>query len=67
MRAMIIKNFGDSDGFEPAQIDKPVVKPGRVLVKIAATSIDIFDTMIRQMGAELPISPALPAVLGMDF
>jgi NADPH2:quinone reductase len=67
MKAMIIKNFGDSDVFEPAQIDKPVVKPGHVLVKIAATSINTVDTMIRQMGAELPISPELPAVLGMDF
>ena len=67
MKAMIIKNFGDSDVFEPAQIDKPMVKPGHVLVKIAATSINTVDTMIRQMGEELPISPELPAVLGMDF
>ena len=35
--------------------------------KIAATSINTVDTMIRQMGKELPISPELPAVLGMDF
>ena len=67
MKAMIINNFGDSDVFEPAQIDKPVVKPGHVMVKIAATSINTVDTMIRQMGKELPISPELPAVLGMDF
>lgn len=67
MKAMIIKKFGDSDVFEPAQIEKPEVKPGHVLVKIAATSINTVDTMIRQMGKELPISPALPAVLGMDF
>ena len=67
MKAMIIKNFGDSHVFEPAQIEKPEVKPGHVLVKIAATSINTVDTMIRQMGKELPISPDLPAVLGMDF
>ena len=67
MKAMIMKKFGDSDVFEPAQIDKPVVKPGHVLVKIAATSINTVDTMIREMGKELPISPELPAVLGMDF
>jgi len=67
MKAMIINNFGDSDVFELAQIDKPVVKPGHVLVKISATSINTVDTMIRQMGADLPISPELPAVLGMDF
>jgi NADPH2:quinone reductase len=43
------------------------VKPGHVLVKIAATSINTVDTMIREMGKELPLSPDLPALLGMDF
>ena len=67
MKAMIIKSYGGSDVFESAQIDKPEVKPGHVLIKIAATSINTVDTMIRQMGKELPLSPDLPAVLGMDF
>ena len=67
MKAMIIQNFGGSDVFESAEITKPEVKPGHVLVKIAATSINTVDTMIREMGKELPISPELPAVLGMDF
>ena len=67
MKAMIIKEFGESDVFESADIAKPMVKPGHVLVKIAATSVNTVDTMIRQMGKELPISPELPAVLGMDF
>jgi len=64
---MIIKNYGRSDIFEAAQIDTPEVKPGHVLVKIAATSINTVDTMIREMGKELPLSPDLPALLGMDF
>ena len=35
---------------------------------LAATSVNTVDTMIRQMGQEqLPFSPDLPAVLGMDF
>ncbi|MDM8517770.1 zinc-dependent alcohol dehydrogenase family protein [Desulfobacterales bacterium HSG16] len=67
MKVMIIRKFGDSDVFEPSEIAKPEIKPGSVLVKIAATSINTVDTMIRQMGKELPISPELPAVLGMDF
>ncbi len=67
MKAMIIGDFGGSDVFEPADISKPEVKPGHVLVRIAATSINTVDTMIREMGRELPISPELPAVLGMDF
>jgi len=67
MKAMIVKSYGDESVFEAAEINKPVIKAGHVLVKIAATSVNTFDTMIRAMGADLPIAPALPAVLGMDF
>lgn len=67
MKAMIIKSFGDSHVFELTDIAKPVVTAGNVLVKIAASSVNTVDTMIRQIGAELPLSPQLPAVLGMDF
>ncbi len=64
---MIVNTFGNSDVFELADIPKPQVKPGHVLVKIMATSVNTVDTMIRQMGADLPLSPATPALLGMDF
>ena len=67
MRAMVVNQYGPSDVFEQADIPKPDVKPGHVLVKIAATSVNTVDTMIRQMGKELPLSPDTPAVLGMDF
>ncbi len=67
MKAMIIKNFGGEDVFEAAELSKPAVKAGHVLVKVAATSVNTVDTMIRAMGADLPLAPALPAVLGMDF
>lgn len=67
MKAMIIKGFGGPEVFTAADIPKPEVKAGHVLVRIAATSINTVDTMIREMGNDLPISPALPAVLGMDF
>ena len=67
MKAMIINAYGDSDVFEAADIEKPAVKPGHILVKVAATSVNTVDTMIRSMGEELPLSPPLPAVLGMDF
>ncbi|WP_441002830.1 zinc-dependent alcohol dehydrogenase family protein [Pseudocolwellia agarivorans] len=67
MKAMIIKSFGGSEVFEVADIAKPEVKVGHVLVNIKASSINTVDTMIRQMGDDLPLSPPLPAVLGMDF
>lgn len=66
---MILKEFGASEVFETADIAKPQVKAGHLIIRIAASSVNTVDTMIRSMGADLaPISPAeLPAVLGMDF
>lgn len=67
MKAMMINSFGGSEVFEVAEVARPEVKTGHVVVKIAATSVNTVDTMIRQMGEDLPLSPALPAILGMDF
>ena len=67
MKAMLIRAYGENAEFEPAEIEKPQVKTGHVLVKIAASSVNTVDTMIRKMGKELPLSPDTPAILGMDF
>jgi alcohol dehydrogenase len=67
MQAMILKQYGADAEFQAAELPKPDVTPGHVLVRIAASSVNTVDTMIRQMGHDLPLSPALPAVLGMDF
>lgn len=67
MKAMILKSYGPDAAFEAAEAETPQVKPGHVLVKIAASSVNTVDTMIRNMGKELPLSPDTPAILGMDF
>lgn len=67
MKAMIITEFGGTDVFEATELPKPEAAAGHVLVRIAATSVNPVDTMIRTMGKDLPISPEPPAVLGMDF
>ncbi|PWQ93247.1 zinc-dependent alcohol dehydrogenase family protein [Leucothrix pacifica] len=67
MKAMIVREFGGPEVFEAAELAKPEVKPSHVLVRIDATSVNTVDTMIRQMGEALPLSPAAPALLGMDF
>lgn len=64
---MIVKNFGGPEVFELTEYEQPRVKEGHVLVRVKATSVNTVDTMIRKMGAELPLSPAAPAILGMDF
>lgn len=67
MQAMVLNAYGEAAEFQPAQLPKPDVTPGHVLVRVAASSVNTVDTMIRVMGKDLPLSPDLPAVLGMDF
>ncbi len=67
MKAMIINAYGENATFEAADVDKPNVNAGHVLVEIAASSVNTVDTMIRSMGKDLPLSPDTPAILGMDF
>ena len=67
MKAMIINAYGEDAEFEAVEMDTPDVAAGQVLVKIAASSVNTVDTMIRKMGKALPLSPDTPAILGMDF
>ncbi|MDP2524495.1 zinc-dependent alcohol dehydrogenase family protein [Maribacter dokdonensis] len=67
MKAMLINNYGENGNFEVSEIEKPAVKANHVLVKIAASSVNTIDTMIKNMGTDLLLSPAAPALLGMDF
>ncbi|MGI9471734.1 MAG: zinc-dependent alcohol dehydrogenase family protein [Rubripirellula sp.] len=67
MKAMLINAYGENAFFEEAEVETPKVKAGHVLVKIAASSVNTVDVMIRKMGKELPLSPDAPAILGMDF
>ena len=67
MKAMVLNSYGPDALFELAEIPDPVATSGHVVVKVAVTSVNTVDTMIRSMGADLPLSPQLPAVLGMDF
>ncbi len=67
MKAMTLSQYGSDAKFELADLAKPTAKAGHVVVRVAATSVNTVDTMIRAMGKDLPLSPDLPAVLGMDF
>lgn len=64
---MLLNSYGENASFEATEISQPDVKADHVRVKIAATSVNTVDTMIRTMGEDLPLSPSLPALLGMDF
>ncbi|MEM9367024.1 MAG: zinc-dependent alcohol dehydrogenase family protein [Planctomycetota bacterium] len=67
MRAMILNSYGQDARFELVEVEKPQVRSGHVRVRIAASSVNTVDMMIRNLGQELPLSPDTPAILGMDF
>ena len=68
MKSMMLEEYGEGSSFSCVERPMPKAKPGSVLVRLAATSVNTVDTMIRDMGPDLaPISPELPALLGMDF
>ncbi|MGB3291512.1 MAG: zinc-dependent alcohol dehydrogenase family protein [Phormidesmis sp.] len=64
MKAMLIKEFGDSSVFTQADVPKPAPTQGQVLIRVEASSVNPVDYKIRRYG--LPIAPALPAVLHGD-
>ena len=67
MKAMIIQEYGEHSKFVQQDVETPKISSGHVLIKIAASSVNTVDTMIRKMGKDLPLSPDAPAILGMDF
>lgn len=67
MKAMTLNDYGTEATFQEADMPRPQPEPGQVLVRVKATSVNTIDTMIKAMGKDLPLSPDLPAVLGMDF
>ncbi len=64
MRAQLLHSFGDIPDFRPADIPKPELKPGHVLIRVAATSVNPIDIKMRKLGPAF--APKLPAVMGMD-
>jgi NADPH:quinone reductase-like Zn-dependent oxidoreductase len=67
MKAMLINADGENATLEAADVAKPEVKSGHVLVKFAASIGTTVDTMVRQINKDSPLSPDTPAFLGMDF
>ena len=64
MKAQLLQSYGETPDFRLADVETPVAGPGRVLVRVAATSVNPIDIKIRTMRPAF--APALPAILGMD-
>lgn len=65
MKAMVIRQYGGPEVFEMVEMNKPELKPGYVLVKVMASSLNPLETKIRS-GLAASLGPALPAILNAD-
>ena len=63
MWAIQISETGGPDVLQYVQVPEPVVKPGQLLVKIAASGVNFIDTYLREgrYAAELPFIPGQEA------
>lgn len=65
MKAQAISSFGDCSVFETIELPKPKIKPGYVLIRVEATSVNPVDCKLRS-GKYGAISPPFPAILHSD-
>lgn len=65
MKSLVLKKYGDIENFEVRDVPIPSIRPGHVLIKVAASSVNPVDVKIRQ--GLLPIGPDLPATLHGDM
>ncbi|MGG1679449.1 zinc-dependent alcohol dehydrogenase family protein [Neobacillus sp. NRS-1170] len=65
MKAQVIKKFGDPSVFEIAEVPKPEVITGHVVIQVKATSVNPIDTKVRS-GLVPAVAPEFPAVLHGD-
>jgi NADPH:quinone reductase-like Zn-dependent oxidoreductase len=64
MQAALLTQFGAPLSIVP--IDLPALRPGQVLVRIAASGVNPLDTKI-QAGNAAHAQASLPAILGIDL
>ena len=65
MRAAYIEKTGPVDNIQVGDFPKPEPKPGQVLVKVGAVSLNPINLMIRSGMVAMPM--AFPYVLGCDL
>lgn len=62
---MVIKEFGNPDVWFKQELDKPTLRPGDVMIRVKASSVNPIDTKIRS-GLVPAATPDFPAVLHGD-
>ena len=64
MKAIVFEKIGGPEVMKIAEVPKPEVKPGMVLIKIRAAGINFADTLFRQ--GQYLMQPKLPDTPGLE-
>src|ERR1700753_3066379 len=66
MKAVRIHRFGGPEVLQVDDIAQPVATDGKVLIRVAAASVNPVDYKIRRGGSQKVTESALPVTLGRD-
>lgn len=66
MKAFVLEKFGTPPVFGERELPIPELKPGHLLVEVAATSVNPVDYKIAD-GTLEPLAPPLPRILQTDM
>ncbi len=67
MKALVFKRYGRADQIAFADIPRPTLKPGEILVQVHAAGLNPIDTMIPKGTFKPFLRFQLPATLGSDL
>lgn len=67
MKAVQFDRYGDADVLQMAEVAKPTAKPGEVLVRVHAASVNPLDWKLRRGMVKVVTWTGLPRGVGTDF
>ena len=67
MKASYLISYGRPDSLQYGELPEPVIKPGTLLVRIKAVSVNPVDWKIKQGVLKIVKGSKFPMVIGSDF
>jgi NADPH:quinone reductase-like Zn-dependent oxidoreductase len=67
MRAVMIRKYGGPEVLELVDVPEPEPKDDEVVVRVAATSVNPVDWLVRDGGAKSFVKVKFPVILGCDL
>ena len=67
MKAALQSQYGGPDILHETTVDLPITKPGELLIRIAAASVNGYDVLMRSGALKMTASRTFPKLTGLDF